>query len=90
MDIFQFIPLFHFEFKIKFEFQELIPEFYYLSDMFVNTNSCCLGTNEGGVSINNVVLPPWAKSPEDFVRIMRMVGDTSHCLIVLLVSLFFV
>lgn len=52
--------------------KELIPEFYYLSDMFVNTNSCCLGTNEGGVSINNVVLPPWAKSPEDFVRIMRM------------------
>ncbi|ESN92414.1 hypothetical protein HELRODRAFT_181462 [Helobdella robusta] len=51
---------------------ELIPEFYYLSDMFVNTNNCTLGTNDDGDNINNVILPPWAKSPEDFVRIMRM------------------
>lgn len=41
--------------------------------MFVNTNGYNLGSNEDGLDVSNVVLPPWAKTPEDFVRIMRMV-----------------
>lgn len=52
--------------------KELIPEFYYLPDMFVNTNRYNLGSNEDGLDVSHVVLPPWAKTPEDFVRIMRM------------------
>ncbi|KAK2169770.1 hypothetical protein LSH36_7g14012 [Paralvinella palmiformis] len=52
--------------------KELIPEFYYLPDMFVNANSYNLGINENKKDIADVELPPWAKSPEDFVRINRM------------------
>ncbi|CAH1776878.1 unnamed protein product [Owenia fusiformis] len=56
--------------------KELIPEFFYLPDMFVNNNSYKLGKMDDGVSVDNVELPPWAKTPEDFVRINRMALET--------------
>ncbi|XP_035307794.1 neurobeachin isoform X5 [Cricetulus griseus] len=52
--------------------KELIPEFYYLPEMFVNSNGYQLGVREDAVVVNDVDLPPWAKKPEDFVRINRM------------------
>ncbi|XP_055558649.1 neurobeachin isoform X3 [Falco biarmicus] len=52
--------------------KELIPEFYYLPEMFVNSNGYSLGIREDEVVVNDVDLPPWAKKPEDFVRINRM------------------
>ncbi|XP_075276486.1 neurobeachin isoform X3 [Opisthocomus hoazin] len=52
--------------------KELIPEFYYLPEMFVNSNGYNLGIREDEVIVNDVDLPPWAKKPEDFVRINRM------------------
>ncbi|KAM6145429.1 neurobeachin isoform 2-T2 [Phoenicopterus ruber ruber] len=52
--------------------KELIPEFYYLPEMFVNSNGYNLGVREDEAAVNDVDLPPWAKKPEDFVRINRM------------------
>uniref|UniRef100_A0A8C1ZSL8 Neurobeachin n=1 Tax=Cyprinus carpio TaxID=7962 RepID=A0A8C1ZSL8_CYPCA len=52
--------------------KELIPEFYYLPEMFVNSNGYCLGDRDDGVPVCDVELPAWAKKPEDFVRINRM------------------
>ncbi|KAM6316798.1 neurobeachin isoform 4-T4 [Aegotheles albertisi] len=52
--------------------KELIPEFYYLPEMFVNSNGYNLGIREDEVVVNDIDLPPWAKKPEDFVRINRM------------------
>ncbi|XP_056417888.1 neurobeachin isoform X3 [Hyla sarda] len=52
--------------------KELIPEFYYLPEMFVNTNSYNFGVRDDSTVVNDVDLPPWAKNPEDFVRINRM------------------
>uniref|UniRef100_A0A3Q3MW59 Neurobeachin n=1 Tax=Labrus bergylta TaxID=56723 RepID=A0A3Q3MW59_9LABR len=52
--------------------KELIPEFYYLPEMFVNSNSYNLGVMEDGTGVSDVELPPWAKSPEEFVRINRL------------------
>uniref|UniRef100_A0A674MNB7 Neurobeachin a n=1 Tax=Takifugu rubripes TaxID=31033 RepID=A0A674MNB7_TAKRU len=52
--------------------KELIPEFYYLPEMFVNSNEYELGVRDDGVSVCDVELPVWAKKPEDFVRINRM------------------
>ena len=42
--------------------------------MFVNANDYRLGTTEESKDVIDVELPPWAKSPEDFVRINRMVS----------------
>eukprot|EP00057_Strongylocentrotus_purpuratus_P023557 XP_011678031.1 PREDICTED: lipopolysaccharide-responsive and beige-like anchor protein [Strongylocentrotus purpuratus] len=51
---------------------ELIPEFFYLPEMFMNNNGYQLGTLDEGTVVDDVVLPPWAKSPEDFIRINRL------------------
>lgn len=61
--------------------QELIPEFYYLPEMFVNANSYNLGVMEDGTVVSDVELPPWAKSPEEFVRINRLVRNVNRRLI---------
>ncbi|XP_036393306.1 neurobeachin isoform X3 [Megalops cyprinoides] len=52
--------------------KELIPEFYYLPEMFVNSNGYDLGVRDDRTPVCDVDLPPWAKKPEDFVRINRM------------------
>ncbi|XP_029906737.1 lipopolysaccharide-responsive and beige-like anchor protein isoform X2 [Myripristis murdjan] len=52
--------------------KELIPEFFYLPEMFVNSNNYNLGVMEDGTVVSDVELPPWAKSPEEFVRINRL------------------
>lgn len=44
--------------------------------MFVNSNEYELGMRDDGVAVCDVELPAWAKKPEDFVRINRMVGDS--------------
>nr|XP_014344056.1 PREDICTED: lipopolysaccharide-responsive and beige-like anchor protein isoform X1 [Latimeria chalumnae] len=52
--------------------KELIPEFFYLPEMFVNSNNYNLGVMEDGIVVSDVELPPWAKTPEEFVRINRL------------------
>ncbi|KAM4807695.1 lipopolysaccharide-responsive and beige-like anchor protein [Rhinophrynus dorsalis] len=54
------------------DIKELIPEFYYLPEMFVNLNNYSLGVMDDGTVVSDVELPPWAKSPEEFVRINRL------------------
>ena len=42
--------------------KELIPELFYLSEMFKNENNYDLGTmSENGHQVDDVVLPNWAK-----------------------------
>ncbi|XP_072352179.1 lipopolysaccharide-responsive and beige-like anchor protein isoform X2 [Scyliorhinus torazame] len=52
--------------------KELIPEFYYLPEMFVNSNNYNLGVMDDGTVVSDVELPLWAKTPEEFVRINRL------------------
>ncbi|TRY90962.1 hypothetical protein DNTS_022194, partial [Danionella cerebrum] len=52
--------------------RELIPEFYYLPEMFVNSSGFDLGVRDDQTTVCDVDLPVWAKKPEDFVRINRM------------------
>ncbi|RTG91154.1 uncharacterized protein DC041_0000081, partial [Schistosoma bovis] len=54
--------------------KELIPEFFYFPEMFENLNDLDLGVTDDGINVDTVILPPWAKSPEEFVRINREVG----------------
>jgi hypothetical protein len=52
--------------------KELIPEWYFLPEMFYNQSDYRLGAREDGKIVSDVELPPWAKTPEEFVRINRM------------------
>ncbi|KAL6080827.1 hypothetical protein STEG23_023836, partial [Scotinomys teguina] len=54
------------------DIKELIPEFYYLPEMFVNFNNYSLGVMDDGTVVSDVELPPWAKTSEEFVRINRL------------------
>lgn len=50
--------------------QELIPELFFLPEMLVNSSGFRLGIPES--PSGDVILPPWASSAEEFVRINRM------------------
>ncbi|RZF43720.1 hypothetical protein LSTR_LSTR004233 [Laodelphax striatellus] len=52
--------------------KELIPEFFFLPEILVNSNRYCLGQQEDGTAVGDIELPPWASSPEEFIRINRM------------------
>ncbi|CAI9734316.1 beige-like isoform X4 [Octopus vulgaris] len=52
--------------------KELIPEFYYLPEMFVNQNTYNFGEQDDNIKVDDVCLPHWARTPDDFVRINRM------------------
>ena len=54
--------------------QELIPEFFYLPELFVNSNKYELGSTSDGHKVDDVILPPWAKSADDFVQMHRLVS----------------
>ena len=53
--------------------KELIPEFFSLPEMFANCNHYKLGRTEDGLKVDDVILPKWAQTPEDFIRINRAV-----------------
>ena len=53
--------------------QELIPELFYLPELLVNANQYQMGQTEDNVTVSDVILPRWASSPEEFIRIHRMV-----------------
>ncbi|XP_027788340.2 neurobeachin-like protein 2 isoform X2 [Marmota flaviventris] len=59
--------------------KELIPEFYYFPDFLENQNGFDLGclqlTNE---KVGDVVLPPWASSPEDFIQQHRRALESEY------------
>nr|CDS31456.2 beige:beach protein [Hymenolepis microstoma] len=52
--------------------RELIPEFFYFPDFLRNENHFDLGRPQlGGNQVDDVELPPWASTPEEFIRIHR-------------------
>ena len=51
--------------------KELTPEFFYCPELFRNEAKLPLGTRTDGVAVDDVILPPWADTPEDFVRLHR-------------------
>ncbi|KAJ8319878.1 hypothetical protein KUTeg_001465 [Tegillarca granosa] len=49
--------------------KELIPEFFYLPEFLINMNGFDLGKLQiSKETINDVILPKWADSPEDFIN----------------------
>ena len=54
------------------DFRELIPEFFSFPEFLLNNSHYDLGCKrETGEKVDDVVLPPWASSPWEFVSINR-------------------
>ncbi|GER41457.1 WD-40 repeat family protein / beige-related [Striga asiatica] len=58
--------------------KELVPELFYLPEVFTNENSVDFGTTQLGEKLDAVRLPPWAKNPVDFVHKHRMALESEH------------
>lgn len=58
--------------------KELVPEFFYLPEMFKNVNNIDFGSTQSGEKVDTVILPPWAKSPEDFVMKQREALESDY------------
>lgn len=59
--------------------KELTPEFYFGDGSFlVNKSKADLGVNHLGEKVNDVTLPPWASSPQDFVLKNRYALESNY------------
>ncbi|KAM7514487.1 hypothetical protein LguiA_004070 [Lonicera macranthoides] len=59
--------------------KELVPEFFYLPEFLVNSNSYHLGVKQDGDPLTDVCLPPWAKgSPEEFISKNREALESEY------------
>ena len=58
--------------------KELIPEFFYLPEMFMNINQYNFGSLQNNQSINTVQLPPWANTAEEFIHIHRQALESEY------------
>ncbi|KAK8798674.1 hypothetical protein WA158_007758 [Blastocystis sp. Blastoise] len=51
------------------DLKELTPEFFYNPHFLKNSNHLDMGTRQDGKKLDDVILPPWAKNAEEFIRI---------------------
>lgn len=59
--------------------KELIPEFFYLPDFLVNADNFDLGRLQiTRDPVNHVVLPAWAKTPEEFIHKHKQALESEH------------
>ncbi|KAI8824082.1 uncharacterized protein EV422DRAFT_305900 [Fimicolochytrium jonesii] len=58
--------------------KELIPEFFYMPEFLLNENDFDLGVKQTGEVLGDVILPPWAKTVDDFIRIHREALESDY------------
>ena len=60
--------------------KELIPEFFHDDfDFLINAKGLQLGATQNGDRVNDVSLPPWAKSARDFLKKNRKALESDIC-----------
>lgn len=59
------------------DYRELIPEFFYASEIFENKNHFDFGTLNGKKA-NNVELPNWASTPFEFIYLHRKALESDY------------
>ena len=62
--------------------KESIPQFFDTSgssDFLYNVHNLPLGMTQNSIRVNDVHLPPWAKSPKDFISKNRMALECDYC-----------
>ncbi|CAK65840.1 unnamed protein product (macronuclear) [Paramecium tetraurelia] len=60
------------------DYRELIPEYFYLPEFLKNINKIQFGQRQNQDQVDDVVLPPWASSCEEFIEINRQALESSY------------
>eukprot|EP00501_MAST-03F_sp_TOSAG23-6_P001531 GSMAST32.ASY1.ANO1.1594.1 assembled CDS len=58
--------------------KELTPEWFSIPQFLMNSNSLQFGTRQDGLPVDDVILPPWASSAEEFIRLNRLALESDH------------
>ncbi|TGZ71309.1 hypothetical protein CRM22_002720 [Opisthorchis felineus] len=59
--------------------KELLPEFYFVPELFVNGTGLALGYRQNGNSVDSIQLPPWSKgNPRFFTLICRAALESDY------------
>ena len=61
----------------KTDVRELIPEFFYLPEIFLNINDLNMGVLENGKKVNNI-LTPCHNNPYEFVKTMKTILESNE------------
>lgn len=62
--------------------KELTPEFYNPAldfDFLINVKGLQLGATQNGERVDDVKLPPWARSPRDYIKKNRKALESDYC-----------
>ena len=66
-------------YNVNEKYQELIPEFFNIPEIYINSNNLNFGLTSDKQSIDNVILPPWASySPRLFCKIIRKSMESQY------------
>jgi len=68
----------HLSYSNLSDVKELIPEFFYNPEFLLNSNGYDLGVRQDGEKVGDVILPPWAESPEEFVQVHREALESEY------------
>ncbi|CAK73347.1 unnamed protein product (macronuclear) [Paramecium tetraurelia] len=60
------------------DYRELIPEYFYLPEFLKNINKIQFGERQNQELVDDVILPPWASSCEEFIEINRQALESSY------------
>jgi hypothetical protein len=60
--------------------KELVPEFFFCPEMFMNSNKLPFGVlHDGSTIVDDVILPPWAHNdPHEFIRLHREALESDY------------
>ena len=61
----------------KTDVRELIPEFFYLPEIFLNINNLNMGSLENGEKVNNILVP-CLDNPFEFVKTMKAILESDE------------
>ncbi|RHZ31444.1 hypothetical protein DYB26_001542 [Aphanomyces astaci] len=60
------------------DLKELTPEWFYSTAFLTNHNHVDLGTRQNGVKLDDVVLPPYATSPQHFIALHMQALESEY------------
>ena len=66
-------------YKVQTKYQELIPDFFNLPEIYINTNNFNFGKTLEGIDVTDVILPPWASnSPRLFSKMNKKALESEY------------